>query len=178
MLLLLLPTYWFTRPTDDLSCPPLPSSLPDELCLSKYHRDSRWYRARIIDVYPPSEEGAPTEYEVFYVDYGTWRSGRLARFATELGIFYVVHDVVFYHGSHEPKFVSLIFHQVYHRSLAPEWLIFSLLHTFPEQIMMGKSSYDLTSVVRQPLGDNGVSDVVPSHCQVTRSACWSLASSR
>ena len=43
----------------------------DELCLSKY-RDGRWYRARILDVYPPSEEGAPTEYEVFYIDYGAW----------------------------------------------------------------------------------------------------------
>ncbi|XP_043235867.1 tudor domain-containing protein 1-like [Amphibalanus amphitrite] len=42
----------------------------NELCLSQYRSDGRWYRARIIDVYPPGEEGAPFEYEVFYIDYG------------------------------------------------------------------------------------------------------------
>ena len=56
-----------TRVPTLLRAPPPPPT--DELCICQY-RDSRWYRARIVDVYPPGEEGAPTEYEVFYIDYG------------------------------------------------------------------------------------------------------------
>ncbi|XP_037082244.1 RING finger protein 17-like [Pollicipes pollicipes] len=42
----------------------------NEPCLAQYAGDKLWYRARVVDVYPPREGRGPCEYEVFYVDYG------------------------------------------------------------------------------------------------------------